>query len=101
MRRSVVLLVGVAGLLGSSLTAMADPATATAPAATTAPAAAAAPADDPNEIICKTLAPETGTRLGARRECQTRHDWDMQHEEAERQLQYQQQMGLQAGSATH
>jgi hypothetical protein len=37
-------------------------------------------------MICKTMAPPTGTRLGGRRECQTRHDWDMQEIEAQREL---------------
>jgi len=111
MRRSVVLLAGVVGFLGSSLVAFADPTapapsttapvttttttttTTTAPATTVATMAPAARpvADtahdlDPNEMICKTMAPTTGTRLGARRECQTRHQWDMQQQEAAREL---------------
>jgi len=32
------------------------------------------------------MAPTTGTRLGARRKCQTRHDWQMQQEEAQKVL---------------
>lgn len=99
MRRSVVLLAGVVGFLGSSLVAMADPAApaTTAPAPTVAAAPASDPANDPNEMVCKTMAPTTGTRLGARRICQTRHNWDMQQQQAARELQQNQTLGLQGG----
>ena len=37
----------------------------------------AAPAEDPNEVICKRLPAETGTRLGKnRKECHTRKEWE-------------------------
>jgi hypothetical protein len=94
VRTSIALLIGIGGLLGSSLIALGDPAPAT-PA--TAPAAAAAPISDPNEIICKTMDPATGTRLGARRVCQSAAQWNADQQQAQRELQLNQTRGLQAG----
>ncbi len=102
MRCSAVVLAGFVGLLGLSFAAVADPG-APAAAAPAAAAPAAAPAvtaqvDDPNEVICKTMAPTTGTRLGARRECQTRREWDADQARAEQNLRQQQNIGnLQPG----
>jgi hypothetical protein len=45
-----------------------------------------APAADPNEVICKKLEADTGTRLGKRKECRTRQEWDQIAEEAKRNL---------------
>lgn len=45
-----------------------------------------APAEDPNEVICKKLEAETGTRLGKRKECRTREEWDQIAEEARQNL---------------
>jgi hypothetical protein len=45
------------------------------------------PAKDPNEVICKKLEAETGTRLGKRKECRTRREWDQLAEEAKENLQ--------------
>jgi hypothetical protein len=97
MRSSIVLLAGIVGLLGSGLVAFADPAAPAAPAATTTTAnppdtaSAGTPQSDWNDIICKTMAPATGTRLGARRACQTKHEWDMQQQEAQHELELNQQ----------
>jgi hypothetical protein len=63
-------------------TAEAQPA-AQQPAETTA---AQTPAEDPNEVICKRLEAETGTRLGKRKECRTRREWDQIAEEAKQNL---------------
>jgi hypothetical protein len=74
--RSTLLAVSLAGLLGSTLVALADPPT---PAPTDQPAAATQTSDsdnDPNAIVCKSMAPATGSRLGGRRVCQTRKEWD-------------------------
>jgi hypothetical protein len=94
MRSSIVLVAGLVGLLGSSLVAAADPASTTTTTATPPDTASAgATPDDPNEIICKTMAPTTGTRIGARRECATRHQWDQQYQETQRLLQLQSSHG--------
>jgi hypothetical protein len=95
MRSSIVLLAGIVGLLGSGLVAFADPETPTSAAATTATAnptdtASAASQSDWNDMVCKTMAPATGTRLGPRRVCQTKHEWDMQQQESQRELEHQQ-----------
>jgi hypothetical protein len=34
------------------------------------------PPADPNKPICKTLAPPIGSRIGERRVCKTKADWD-------------------------
>jgi hypothetical protein len=102
MRSSIVLLAGIVGLLGSGLVAFADPETPSSAAATTTAAnppdaaSAGTPQSDWNDIICKTMAPATGTRLGARRACQTKHEWDLQQQEAQRELEHQQN-GASAG----
>jgi hypothetical protein len=85
MRSSIVLLAGVVGLLGSGFVALADPASTTTTANPPDTASAGTNPSDPNEIICKTMAPPTGTRLGARRECATRHEWQVQELEAQRE----------------
>jgi hypothetical protein len=58
------------------------------------PAQSADPAQasnsDPNQIVCKSLPPPTGTRLGGGRECHTQRDWDNQMKEAQRVLQEKQ-----------
>jgi hypothetical protein len=88
--RSTLLVISLAGLLGSTLVALADP---PAPAPTEQPAAASQTSDsdnDPNAIICKTMEPATGSRIGGRRICQTRREWDdwrKQNEETVKQFQ--------------
>ncbi len=47
----------------------------------------AAPAENPDEVICKRLPAETGTRLGKnRKECHTRREWDQIAEESKQSL---------------
>ena len=59
---------------------------AVAPAEGTEAPAEAASDKDPNEVICKKLAAETGTRLGKRKECRTRREWDSIEAEAKENL---------------
>jgi hypothetical protein len=57
-------------LAGSA--ALADAAApAPAPAATTT-----TNSGDLDKMVCRTLTPATGTRLGVRRECRTQREWD-------------------------
>jgi len=49
---------------------------------------------DPNAVVCKRLAPETGTRLGSRTQCMTNAQWD----EVTRQSQSMMHDALKAGS---
>ncbi len=83
MRNSTALAIALASLLGSSVVALADPVAPMAPA----------PADDPNQIVCKTEAPMTGTRLGARRECHTKSQWADMQRQAQQQLNLDQALG--------
>lgn len=82
MVKSAAFVVAIVGLLGSSAVVLAQTA---APAQQPA-AMAAAPAADPNQIICKTMDPPTGTRLGPRRICQTQRQWDDEAQQARQQL---------------
>lgn len=50
-------------------------------------------ASDQNKIICESLPPPTGTRLGGRRVCMTKAQWDRQHHEAADALSRQQTLG--------
>jgi len=84
-----------AGLSGAALaqdqgaTAPADAPAATAPAGETTPPEAPRPPTaeikgDPNQRICKNIA-MTGSRLGARKVCKTRHEWALAAEAARTQ----------------
>jgi hypothetical protein len=66
--------------------------TAAAPVMST-PATAVA-ANDPKQIVCRQMEPETGTRLGSRRICQTNAQWD----ETTRETQENMRQMLQHGS---
>jgi hypothetical protein len=48
---------------------------------------------NPDEIVCKTSPPPTGTRLGATRQCLTARDWARRQEEAQRILSKAQTLG--------
>jgi hypothetical protein len=64
--------------------AFADPAAAPAPTPAATPAPTATPAatttaeatPDPNEIICQTEPPPTGSLIGGRSDCRPRRQWD-------------------------
>ena len=58
---------------------------------------ASAPTGDPNEVICKSQPPPTGSRLGGRTECHTRDQWDQRMREQQRMLQQQQALPMNAG----
>ena len=60
-----------------------------------APVTAASTASDPDEVVCRTSPPTTGTRLGAARECHTQRDWDNRMKESQRITAGTQMMGLQ------
>ncbi|HEY8950326.1 MAG TPA: hypothetical protein VIM56_15685 [Rhizomicrobium sp.] len=72
----------IAVSLGSAV-AIAQPAT--TPAANTPRTQAGAPLDRnaQNTVICKKLAPETGSRIGPRMACLTNRQWDEAHREAQ------------------
>ena len=72
MRKFGLLMVTVAGMAFAGSAAMAD-------AAPPPPAPAATDAAKPSDLdkmVCRTMAPATGTRIGARRECRTQREWD-------------------------
>jgi hypothetical protein len=80
-------------LIISSSAAMADPAAAAPPAATDAASTA-----DLDRIECRTTAPETGTRLGAKRQCRTVRDWNELRDRAQKTLNDVQSRSLQQTS---
>jgi hypothetical protein len=65
--------------------ASAETEAATSAAGTEAPAEAKS-GEDPDEVICKKLPAETGTRLGKRKECRTRREWQDIEAEAKQNL---------------
>ena len=77
MRNLALALVSSVGFTVCGFAAMADDAPA-APAATAPAAATPAPAasSDADKMVCRNMAPATGSRLGARRECRTQREWD-------------------------
>lgn len=79
------LLLASAGMVVIGSAALADsPAPAPAPAA--APTAAAPEQQaDRDRVVCRTEAPATGTRLGARRICRTQHEWDDIRQQSQQQ----------------
>ncbi len=91
MRILTLTLISAGALIGSSVAVLADnTAVVPTPTSTTAgPSTVATPqpvpttaALDPNEVVCKSEAAPTGSRLGGRHICQTRHEWDEQYQEA-------------------
>jgi hypothetical protein len=74
-------------------TAQAQSPVTAAPAPT--PAAAQSQSADVNldEVVCRTSAPATGTRLGGGRECHTVREWRDREAESQRILQQQQSVG--------
>jgi hypothetical protein len=60
---------------------------AAAPGILSAAASAQLPGSDPNHLICKTLAPITGTRIGERQVCRTQRQWDDDADLAKQQIQ--------------
>ncbi|HEY0300594.1 MAG TPA: hypothetical protein VGC36_04650 [Rhizomicrobium sp.] len=71
--------------------ASAQTAPAIVPASTTP-----APADavsDPSKIVCKTLPPLTGSRIGNRRICQSRGEWEAQEHQHQQDLAHEQERG--------
>ena len=76
-------IVGFLGLVAAADAQQATPSTAPAP-----------PADDPDQIICKSMPPPTGTRLGGGRECHTKREWDQQLKESQEAVAHAEQKGL-------
>jgi hypothetical protein len=98
---------GVAMMLGS--VAIADPASqpttaqpvvATPTTQTTSTAAAASQSDE-NMVICRERQSATGSRLGASRECHTKHEWDARLNDNQRMVIQQQQTGLSGNPSGH
>ena len=94
MRYDVLSIALVAGLTASLSGAWAESATATptasAPAATVASNTSDAAQD---QIVCKSMAPATGSRLGTRRICQTQRQWDAQEKDMQTLVMHEQTRG--------
>lgn len=57
---------------------------------------AQAAGSDPDQIVCKTTPPVTGSRLGGGRECHTQREWDDREKASQRDLMDKQMHGLQS-----
>lgn len=108
MRASTMILVSAAAILAPALTsadagqAKSEPSAHTAPAPiTTVQVTATARVDDasssgnPDEIVCHTIPPTTGTRLGGSRECQTSRYWNARRQASREALMHAQSLGMQ------
>ena len=98
MRISALVL--IAAVVGMPAFSLADEQQATGTTATTQ-APASAPASDPDQIICKSQAAPTGSRLGGHRECHTQKEWDAQQQDSRKNLEDAQTRGLQGGMSGH
>ena len=78
MRRFGLLMVSVAGMVLVGSAAIADAASPSAPAAP-------AKVNELDKTVCRTMAPATGTRIGARRECRTQREWDDIREQSQKE----------------
>ena|ERR1700733_8541249 len=87
MLKSAAVVIAFAGLLGSTAGVLGQDASAASPAPQAAPATLPPGVNDPNQIVCRTMAPPTGTRLGGRRICQTQRQWDDEMNQAQQHLQ--------------
>ena len=80
--------------------ASAQPAQPAPTAVQTAQAAPPAASDtDLDKIECRTSPPETGTRLGGKRECHTVRQWNQRQQDAQDELKRTQMNGHQFGMA--
>jgi hypothetical protein len=100
MKRTVIL--ALAALMCASTVATADDPVVGAPSS---PAVAAqpvpgekSPASGADAMVCRTLAPKTGTRLGARRVCLKQREWDEMMFRAQKELMRNQQRGCNGSS---
>jgi hypothetical protein len=57
--------------------------------------------DSLDEIVCKTLPPQTGTRLGGSRECHTVRQWKEEQKQAQGVLAHNQSLGMQQPLRDH
>ena len=48
----------------------------------------------PDEIVCKDIPPQTGSRIGGARECQTAREWAREQAESQSILAREQEIGL-------
>lgn len=90
MRKFALLLVSTAGLmvLGNAV-ALAD-----GSQTTTDPAQTSSAQSDPDKVVCRSMDPPTGSRLGSRRECKTQREWDDIQRQARQQTEHQQSNGF-------
>lgn len=89
MRINVLASVILLAAVSLPVSAYCDPAQTTDPTQT-------ASGSDPNEIVCKSMAPTTGTRLGGGRECHTQREWDDRQKASQKALMDKQMHGLQS-----
>jgi hypothetical protein len=72
-------MISFAGMVVAGTAALAD-----AAPPPPAPATAVANPADGDKMVCRTMAPATGTRIGARRECRTQREWDDIRQQSEK-----------------
>jgi hypothetical protein len=100
MKRIVISV--LAALMCAPAMAAADDTIASAPSspavAAQPDAAAKSPIPEGDTMVCRTLAPKTGTRLGARRVCLKQREWDDMMYRAQKELMRDQNRGCNGSS---
>jgi hypothetical protein len=89
---STILGLLVAAFLAAANVAWADDATTTSP-----PAPQAASRDDPDTVVCRAGQKPVGSMLPGPRVCHTKREWNQIQEQARRNLEMQQNRGMEAG----
>ena len=84
MLKAAGIAVALAGLLGSTAVVLAGQIQ--GPFSPSVMSAVQPTSGEPDQIVCRTMDPPTGTRLGARRVCRTQRQWDGAVEVVKRQL---------------
>ena len=85
--RAFVFVFGAAIAIAAPLQSVAhQPAAASSGAANTATPTPTKAATGPDQVTCKVRPPETGTLIGARRECHTQREWERMRTAEQQQL---------------
>jgi len=56
---------------------------------------------DADKVVCRSMDPPTGSRLGARRECHTQREWDQMQRQNQQEIQRAQSMGMTSAIPGH
>jgi hypothetical protein len=93
MKKSVLVMIAAVAFAAPALAEDAVPTAVPSTQAPTAQGDASVGASSLDQVVCKKLAPPTGTRLGARRVCQTEREWRDLMQRSQDNITHSQQKG--------